>query len=1422
MTPPFRFQNFLTGSVYASWAENDAPPRLSETAERQAVFAARDASEDSALAEAQSRFLLHHGAHYGSEILRPAHQRLTTEELEARLPGLLREARGGNRRAFFDALWMSYNLLDRRPSEGRPELLRQFLGMLQEYLNFLDNAADLGEMERLRYLFAASRVTQAALAWVQDHATEIVTSSSEDWPTLFEEAMRQTDARWRDHYGSLAAESPGDALAVTGISDEIELRGAILGGDLDSQRRWARRFESFYRDTPPAEDDPSWPAYQGRILLRDPEIFSSLLPFDRPSSAERDSLSLNALAGDLLLTAGAALDRIQGEDDAVVVERYRAFSVAFTALAWIFSDTPADEILEQLADPRLMADNLQVLAEARQRFPDLNRLWEEADTDAETAALMTEARQAAAHLLALREGIGRPLLEPILTATAHAHPIRRLALALNPPPAWAEALELPLPGSPMLSAHVAQARELFRGGPAAQEFLEARAESDPQARAVLQILRENDLGGPCLGSALEEIFSVYGGLLNDGADHEVAAAVAVLEAFRENRASYAQMGISAPMFQRADNLLARTEGFAFRARRVARHLLGGENLASVGIGVLISELFPTFLILRAGAGGRWAVRGLGDLVRFGRLTYAGSAVVGVTSGLALSATGSLLHNWQRRRLGLPTDTAGDALRGGLLNALTFGGTMVFSRWLGGALARRSYLRTGSYELSSLQSFGLHAGTVGAASLMALGGGIAWRWAETGRLYSTPEEWAENAGTVLMWETMAGAFRFGRRAIGVSLEMNGLHSETTGLGIGRTLWRGLGRVALTTLGPHRVMSSRGLALSMAQVNPQLAGSETRLAVDLAWRESGRPGTLETYYQALARGHHPVYLGMGTYRSAGWLQRGSFRFAEANATSTPPATTTTTTATAPYGTISGEPPSESAPPLPLEISDGEIAGEMPRLASPAASVEGALPSPATAATSTPLSAVETRPGGFPAADRHFFRVYLEETPGQGVSDAGYLVLNDPERGPAGEETYTVTRGHFDFLPPSVRRIISRRHFQIQKGPDGNWRIRDLSRSAPAGSETRTDLKTESFGTWLYSRSESGTAQKWVMLNPAEALPIRDRDVLILGRPDDGLNMEFRTPDAGAPPPPRTGENPADVSETLPLPVDVGFTRIALPPGGRHRLNGLVLVRDREHSMYRLTGPGGIRLEVARPQAEARSNRLRAFSATDNPEIGEIGESVLIRSESRSGERHEYRLTLDDPEGRGSRLPNVALEYGGQTWTRMFRASSPRLNFGKNYDSGFAAGGRQWISRQHFILELVDVLGQPRYRLTSQSRFGLRINGETMPQGAQTDLPSGTYRLEFLKQSNEEVYDHPASLTLPPLEIAFPEWGLQLLSNHDRAVLPPPPPASRTAVEESPALADRLEPETGDRSSTPTLRIVLDTRPVWRRFLDMFKFD
>jgi hypothetical protein len=1253
MTPPRGIRNFLTG---ASWPAVDLslwPAANGQATQGLTALHNQAGAEQLEQAQAIDRFSWGPAQRYRPALLESFHG-YSTAELESFIPRLLTQGREGQRVSYYDALRIHVALLERVTAEHIPALTRRMVAVVHEYANALSENSGISVAERLRYLFAASRIVHSFLERLQNPVGAVAgVAQRETLRNLLSETLDGIDAQLQGYYAQLQRTSDPELPRLQGVMAWVALRRSRHQGNQAEQRRQAVSLFDYLSNHLPSADDEAWQARTERSLLEDPRALADLGRFDGPAPVEMQAVGLNALALELLSLAAASLDRANEESEASLRRRYQQLNAVVTAVILRHPSESLEQLLSRLRNPQAQSEFMADLQRAQSENSELATMLREAQGGQGFAELLVAARQGAEHLETLRHGLGQRLLSRILEENRRSHPLRRLDEQIANTPGLARELRLPAAGT---------ATELFRRGAFGRQQVAEFQAQHPELRvqALRDLLEPGAAGSRAVEDFSRECLSEFQNQLESAPDPELFARYALFRALEEDREIAPGLRIPREIARQAWQSRGRIEGAGFRTRRVLGHLFSSSNLVGLGLGILATEFLPTLLIARAGTAGRLGFEGM-ELVSGGALTWRSSLLTGLGTGLGMSALGSALSTWERRRLGLQTHWGRDFLGSAALNLVTFGATLPFAHWLRGRLAPEMAESLSLGAWSWEQRLALHAGTVAFGGGLSLGLGIAGRGLVTGEWHSSPEEVAENVASLLMWEGGSAALRWGR---GV-------------------------RNPAAALGPNRALRVAELGARMIEHNPRLAEHREWLQRRIAREELHFPGSLERYFMALMMGQVPTRIGIGYRARLGMLAPGNL------------------------------PPVPVAPQPPVAV----ILLERPA----APQIQAEVETPATAGTA------ETAPSQRPPLEVQEtpFRLRVQAS-AQHVKPEDYHYIPLPSL-EFGQDPIVLGRGDFPFLSREDACVLSRSHFELRRSADGYLEVRNLSRSSWGG------ITLEGHGSVaVWPETQVIDSERWTSFNHLQTLLLGNQFEPIIVR----LDREY-TPQ-----------------------------RVSLEPGARANLNGAQLIRSEKDSLFRILVFGDMEVGIQRSIGD-NAFQMRRFVAGDNPLAGEIGEVILL-DVTREGQRREYRIFLDTPDRPADWLPQVLLQYhqGGQQLRLQFRSTEAQLAFGKAFQPELFSA--QWISRRHFTLRVVSHLGQPRYLLTADSRFGLLWGGQRLQPNQSALLHSGIHELGFLMNEQSTAVDGPLLLHLPPIEGVFPEWGVEpLAQGHDRGMPPVPPP-------------------------------------------------
>ncbi len=684
MTPPGLTQNWITGRSSLLPAPRPGEEVRQNFRQGSQALQVREIARDIAVEVARDRFLSAEPRRFTEQLLR-GYSQIPREQWDAYWNYFLTHARGGERSSYYKGLSFTLYRIHQAEASETPELFRQFLGLSQEYFNFLNVRSTLSAEEKIRYLFAVSRLSQGVLEELRQRAPEFVPLARQHLLDVYRQILSLEEQRQHP---------PGnnpDPLA--GVIRQVRFQEALLREDRERLRQSALDLGEYYRRHSPPPQGREWTARADRFFARDPQNLQELESFNFPAEAEHQVMALNLLAWNLLAVAAGSLDEFNEEDTEEIRRRYEGLGAVMNTLILANPSATLEQLLERISNPREEGTLVRRLEEARLNNASLSQWIVQVNGGHSLHALVQRAREAALHVKGLIRGPGHELLGIILRG--NAHPRRRLDVDPHP---W-----------------------------------------DTFSESLLESLQSR---------------------LTEAEDHEIPGLYSIFQLLANPRSLGSDLRFSSATVQQARILLERTHGFEFRARRVASHLTSSSSLLSLGVGILTAELLPAALIARAGAEGSLVIPRIGELVAEGNLTYRGSILTGIGTGAGMSLFGAALHNHERYRHGLSTHFGRDFSTSLLLNSITFGATLPFSRFL------QNRLTPAAEDLSILGSspgwrnWAMHGGTSLFGGTVAYGLNLGARLAMSGEFQSSWEEAVENYGTIFLWEFGAAGFRWG--------------------------------------------------------------------------------------------------------------------------------------------------------------------------------------------------------------------------------------------------------------------------------------------------------------------------------------------------------------------------------------------------------------------------------------------------------------------------------------------------------------------------------------------------------------------------------------------------------------------------------------------------------------------------------------
>lgn len=350
--------------------------------------------------------------------------------------------------------------------------------------------------------------------------------------------------------------------------------------------------------------------------------------------------------------------------------------------------------------------------------------------------------------------------------------------------------------------------------------------------------------------------------------------------------------------------------------------------------------------------------------------------------------------------------------------------------------------------------------------------------------------------------------------------------------------------------------------------------------------------------------------------------------------------------------------------------------------------------------------------------------------------------------------LTRRDFTFLPPEDQRVLSRTGVAvITAQPEGEPSI----------------FVPHEFPNPIWVKQ----GQEWVKVAPGDpVLPLEMGMRISLSRVS---SKKDAFPD-------RIPLYDADTSEALEfvwgprIPELRGEgSPIQLDPGETVSLGNLKIIRDRNHSVFRISGAGSEKIEIKNFRAPNTEDWTQ-HQASDSPILGDVGDIVALRRILPKSTEYYY-LHLDDRQGISRYLPQVNLEMHGQEGSVRFSSGTPEIAVGRRTFPNLF--DKSYISREHFQLEIVEIRGNPRYVLTVKSPNGLWLENNYFGKGESIPLFSSQIRLFFPTEPNNvdpHSADGPLTLTLPLIEHIFPGWNLKNIRpdhNQGRRARPPEVP-------------------------------------------------
>ncbi len=593
-------------------------------------------------------------------------------------------------------------------------------------------------------------------------------------------------------------------------------------------------------------------------------------------------------------TVAATFDQMNEDNEATIVARYRPLASVVSILTLTRPSEKLADILSALRDPAQAEALRREVETAAGDSTEVNRVLNEARGDVALDQWVTRAREAAAHVETLRQGAAGNVMNSIFDDNRRLNRINELAEALGRHPGVLEALGVPRTDRSNPTTLRRMAIELYRRGPLGVTLLEEYGNTHPDdgVQGLIHQLQTEENAQTQINELVQDVITGFQSGINQRPDHELAAVHAVAQLIAQTTTVSEGIAVSTENGNRSRTLVNNLESYGFRTRRVLSHLSSGSSLVTLGAGVVLAEVLPAALIARAGTSGRLAAPVVGELVTAGRLTGMGSAVTGISSGLAMSLIGTSLSTRERARLGMRTHFWRDFGESAATNTLVFGLTIPFARGLSRSLTPAAEEGGAVTQLSFSRRLLIHAGSTLFGGTAALGMGSVWRGVNTGH-WSLPsyDEVAENYLSILAYEGGSAVFRNIRSRVGLSSELQGRpifepiqrevpEASPQGTGRFRRFLRGSDRLVtragnglsrglastlntmFTNLGPYRAARITSLANQIVEGtpvtaegpngsrvttrvggSPNLAAARNFIARQLAVRELSTPGSLD---------------------------------------------------------------------------------------------------------------------------------------------------------------------------------------------------------------------------------------------------------------------------------------------------------------------------------------------------------------------------------------------------------------------------------------------------------------------------------------------------------------------------------------------------------------------------------------------------
>lgn len=907
MTPPTPIGgNSLLGRLPS--ATHPRSPLDSLRRLQQVSGVARELSASQARYEVQAgqRLLTMGWDHHRQSILTHPTYAVPSAEQEARLQEALGLLETGNPSGYSRSLrWLFVLIHHRLESGGQRAQARnyvnQFLEHLRGFQELINGASNLEPIHQFRYLHGAARIARTLLGRLL--ADETFSQEQSESVDNLRRELRNLYRSLQDCARRISIENVGEDQVASLLTD-VQMRDALLTGNHSEARSLAWRLLEYYENHPlPAESEQTWVHRALREVQEDGLALQLVNSLHQTAPEEESAVSLNSLATELVVQASVAVDTSNEESEEVIQRRYRAFSNVMPALILHYPGHTLLELAQMLADPHRDEEINGLILQASQTHPGLAEALGELRRELEPTDLLETARDAAQHILDLKEGAGSYLLGRIFSEVNNdqynrirrlqnliaQHPsiVRDLALSYDPQDFEGAALEL------LRSREVAQ-RHLVgysRGlGPREQGIV----------RDILESLSQVEDTQETVNLFVERMLEIFQSDLSDQPDHIFLGIQGSLQILSQTQSLGNDVSISEENHHHISAMMEDMDSFSFGVDRAWGRLFSSESFLSIGAGILAAEFLPGVLLQRAGRyGGR-----LGRLVEAGHLTRWGHAVNGLASGTTMALVGTTLQHRHRTKQGLHTSAsmwARDFGTSAAMNGVIFGTTLPFGAAMTRWLAPQAETGAQVAELSWRRALTLRASTAAFGGTVALGGNVGLRFGMTGEFTTSWDEVAENYMALVLFELGSAAVGRWRRRTGLRYEMRGteefqgmsypewlqaqreIHLGLDGLsrhpsrnpsanptqgaeqrfprfrGLWNRMSQGLAQrfnEFFTVLGPHRVQQINDFADAVVRENPELHHYRDYIRYQIALQEAAAPGSLRQILTPDGDGHYGI--------------------------------------------------------------------------------------------------------------------------------------------------------------------------------------------------------------------------------------------------------------------------------------------------------------------------------------------------------------------------------------------------------------------------------------------------------------------------------------------------------------------------------------------------------------------------------------